>query len=113
MLRFQTALATVLICCVAFVSCERGQQMLDPADMMDTGDAPSVDTEMHKSWMSVMLDAPTMTPEEAAAAMNPAGTGQVHGMGTRTVYFNEAGAMANKEGTMYPAGYHDCQRDHG
>ena len=25
-------------------------------------------------------------------------------MGSRTVYFNEAGAMANKAGTAYPAG---------
>ena len=104
MLRFQIALAIILVSCVAFVACDRGQQMLDPADMMDTGDAPSVDTETHKSWMSVMLPAPTMTVEEAAAAMNPGGTGQVHGLGTRTVYFNESAAMANMAGTAYPAG---------
>ena len=51
-----------------------------------------------------MLDAPTMTVEEAAAAMNAGGTGAAHGMGTRTVYFDEAAAMANMAGTMYPAG---------
>ena len=35
MLRFQIALAIILVGCVAFVACERGQQMLDPADMTD------------------------------------------------------------------------------
>ena len=106
MLRFQIALAIILVGCVAFVACDRGQQMLTPVDMMDPSDDPSVDTETHKSWMSVMLPAPTMTVEEAAAAMNPGGTGQIHGMGTRTVYFNEVGAMANKDETitMYPVG---------
>ena len=114
MLRFQIALAIILVGCVAFVACERGQQMLDPADVMDPGtDPPMVDTETYKTWMSVMLDAPTMTVEEAAAAMNAGGTGAAHGMGTRTVYFDEAAAMANMAGTMYPAGGHDCQRDHG
>ena len=113
MLRFQIALAIILVGCVAFVACERGQQMLDPGDITDTGTTPAVDME-YKSWTDfVMLDAPTMTVEEAAAAMNPGGTGQAHGMGTRTVYFNEAAAMANMAGTMYPAGGHDCQRDHG
>lgn len=60
----------------------------------------------HHSWMSVELPAPMMTVEEAAAAMNAAGTGQAHGTGMRTVYFNEAAAMANlAEGDkMYPAG---------
>ena len=104
MLKFQIALAIILVGCVAFVACERS--MVDLADMTDPGDAPAVDTETHKSWMSVMLPAPTMTVEEAAAAMNPGGTGQAHGMGTRTVYFNETGAMANKDETMtmYPVG---------
>ena len=112
MLRFQIALAVILISCVAFVSCDRAQQVLEPVadDMMDTpGDMPTdmmpmMDMTMHKSWMHVMLPAPTMTVEEAAAAMNPGGTGAAHGMGTRTVYFNEAGATANMAGTAYPAG---------
>ena len=47
-----------------------------------------------------------MTVEEAAAAaMNPAGTGQAHGTGSRTVYFNEVGAMANRAGITAPAEY--------
>ena len=56
--------------------------------------------------MSVDLPAPMMTVEEAKAAMNAAGTGAAHTPGVRTVYFNEAAAMANMaEGDkMYPAG---------
>ena len=105
MLKLQITLIAILIACVAFVSCERAQKMLEPVDTVDTGPSmPMVmDMEMHKSWMSVMLPAPTMTIMEAAAAMNPGGTGAAHGMGTRTVYFNEAGAMANMAGTAYPA----------
>ena len=104
MLKFQIALATLLICSIAFVSCGRVQDLLEPP-------ADDTPTEMvmemmaaHKSWDHVMLPAPTMTIPEAAAAMNPGGTGQAHGVGTRTVYFNEVGAMANRAGTAYPAG---------
>ena len=109
MLRFQIALAIILVGCVAFVACERGQQMLDPADMTDPGDDKPMEMPMDMMDMtmytsSITLDAPTMTVEEAAAAMNPGGTGAAHGMGSRTVYFNEAGAMANMAGTAYPAG---------
>ena len=110
MLRFQIALVIILVGCVAFVACERGQQMLEPGDMTDTGDAKPMDMTMEMMDMtmytsSVKLDAPTMTVAEAAAAMNPGGTGAAHGMGSRTVYFNEAGAMANMAGTIpYPAG---------
>ncbi len=108
MLRFQIALAIILVGCVAFVACERGQQMLDPADMTDPGtDKPMtmdmMDMTMYTS--SVTLDAPTMTVDEAKAAMDPPATGAAHGTGSRTVYFNEAGAMANMAGTVpYPAG---------
>ena len=113
MLKFRIALVTVfLICCVAFVACERGQQVLEPSGMMDTDDAPSMDMDMmeimmdYTSWEHVMLPAPTMTVEEAAAAMNPGGTGAAHvGKTTRTAYFNEVGAMANKAGVEeYPVG---------
>ena len=110
MLRFQIALAVILISCVAFVSCDRTQRMLEPVadDMMATDDMmppmEMMDMETHRSWMHVMLPAPTMTVEEAAAAMNPGGTGAAHGMGSRTVYFNEVGAMANVAGTAYPTG---------
>ena len=102
MLKFQIALATLLICSIAFVSCGRVQDLLEPP-------ADDTPTEMvmemmaaHKSWDHVMLPAPTMTIPEAAAAMNPGGTGQAHGVGTRTVYFNEVGAMANRAGAAYP-----------
>ncbi len=107
MLKFQIALAIILVGCVAFVACERG--MVDPGDMTDPGDDKPMDMTMDMMDMtmytsSITLDAPTMTVAEAAAAMNPGGTGAAHGMGSRTVYFNEAGAMANKAGTAYPAG---------
>ena len=41
-----------------------------------------------------------------AEVTKPSESGGAHGMGTRTVYFNEAGAMANKDATMtmYPVG---------
>ncbi|MDE0484321.1 MAG: cytochrome P460 family protein [Candidatus Poribacteria bacterium] len=117
MLKYQITLIAVLIGCVAFVACDRAQQVLEPVmpdpepEMMDTGDMTGMmdmvmDMMAHKSWMSVDLPAPTMTVEEAAAAMNAAGTGQAHGTGIRTVYFNEAAAMANMaEGDkMYPVG---------
>ncbi len=63
-----------------------------------------MDSTMYMSWASVELPAPTMTVAEAAAAMNPGGTGAAHGEGTRTAYINDIGAMANMEGTAYPAG---------
>ena len=113
MLKFQIALATLLICSIAFVSCGRVQDLLEPP-------ADDTPTEMvmemmaaHKSWDHVMLPAPTMTIPEAAAAMNPGGTGQAHGVGTRTVYFNEVGAMANRAGAAYPRRDHDCQGSYG
>ena len=118
MLRFQIALAIILVGCVAFVACERGQQILDEPSMMPSDDMPTdmildmIKMDTHKSWMSVMLPAPTMTVAEAMAAMNPPGTGAAHnpahattGITTpRTFYINDIGVMANKEGTMYPAG---------
>lgn len=111
MLKLRGVLIAILIACVAFVSCNRGQQMLNPAaddmmtadDMMDTI-MDTMDPTMYMSWASVDLPAPEQTLEEAIAAMNPGGTGAAHGVGTRTVYFNEAGATANMEGTAYPAG---------
>lgn len=115
MLRFQIALAIILVGCVAFVACERGQQMLDPVDMTDTGDAKPMDMvldmikmDTHKSWMSVMLPAPVpmadaTSPAETGAAHNPAHA--TTGITTaRTFYINDIGVMANKEGTMYSAG---------
>ena len=116
MLKIQIALIAILIATVTFVSCERGQKMLDPIaddmmadDMMATDDmmkmmTDMMDSTMYMSWASVELPAPTMTVAEAAAALNPGGTGAAHGEGTRTAYINDIGAMANMEGTTYPAG---------
>ena len=53
---------------------------------------------------SVDLPAPEMTVEEAKAAMNPAGTGQAHNVGIRTVYMNDIGAMTSAEDTAFRAG---------
>ena len=111
MLKFQITLIAILIGCVAFVSCERAQKVLEPAtDDMMAGDDMTMDMTMdmmmdmtmHKSWMHVMLPA----PGPQAEATSPAETGEVHGMGTRTVYINEAGIMAMKDMSMtaFPAG---------
>lgn len=114
MLRYQVVLITILILSVAFMACNRMQDtleqvMMDPeTEMMEPDDQMEMVMEMamHHSWASVDLEAPMMTVEEAAAAMNAAGTGQAHGTGVRTVYFNDVAAMANMaEGDkMYPAG---------
>ena len=109
MLRFQIALTIILVGCMAFVSCGGQRQPALVAPVVDdmSTDMSMEMTEMmaaHKSWASVMLPAPMMTVEEAAAAMNPGGTGAIHGEGPRTVYFNEAAAMANRAGTAYPVG---------
>ncbi|MCE2413506.1 cytochrome P460 family protein [Candidatus Poribacteria bacterium] len=111
MLKVHIALIALLIACVAFMSCDRGQKMLQPVadDMMAADDmmkmmTDMMDSTMYMSWASVELPAPTMTVAEAAAAMNAAGTGAAHGEGTRTAYINDIGAMANMDGTAYPAG---------
>lgn len=107
MLKFKVALIAILIGCVAFVSCDRTQKVLKPvADDMMTGDdvmmdmMKMLDATMYMSWPHVMLPAPGALD----AATNPAETGEVHGMGTRTVYINDIGVTANEDGTMYPAG---------
>ncbi len=102
MLKFQILFIVVLISCLAFVSCNRTQKVLQPAgDAMDTMmDDHMMDMMAHKSWAHTMLPAPG--PQEDAGS--PAETGGVHGMGSRTVYINDVGVMANKEGMMYPAG---------
>ena len=117
MLKVQIALIAILIAGVVFISCDKGQKMLEPVvddmkaaeDTMATDDMmmdmmKMMDETMYMSWASVALPAPAMTVEEAAAAMNPGGTGAIHGEGSRTVYINDIGAMANKAGTMYSAG---------
>ena len=120
MLKPQIALIAILIACVAFVSCERTQKMLEPvADDMMTDDDMStdmmmmdmmkmLDPTMYMSWAHVALPAPApmaeaTSPMETGAAHNPAhvATGVTT---SRTFYINDIGAMANKAGTMYPAG---------
>jgi len=124
MLKPQIALIAILIACVAFVSCERTQKMLEPVaddmmagDDMMTGDDMStdmmmdmmmLDPTMYMSWAHVALPAPApmaeaTSPIETGAAHNPAhvATGVTT---SRTFYINDIGAMANKAGTMYPAG---------
>ena len=111
MLKSQIALIAILIVSVAFVSCDRAQQMLDPVVVEDmrTDMKKILDAGTYTSWASLVLPAPTMTVAEAEAAGNAAGTGAAHNPGSdvftsRTVYINEMGAMANKAGTAYPAG---------
>ena len=126
MLKVQVALIAILIASVTFVSCDRGQQMLEPVvdDMMaaddtmatETPDAmmmdmmKTIDPSVYMSWAHVALPAPTMTVAEAAAAGDAAATGAAHNPGSdvftsRTVYINDIGAMANKAGTTpYPDG---------
>ena len=111
MSKVQIALIAILIVSVAFVSCDRAQQMLDPVVVEDmrTDMQKILDAGTYTSWASLVLPAPTMTVAEAEAAGNAAGTGAAHNPGSdvftsRTVYINEMGAMANKAGTAYPAG---------
>ena len=111
MLKFQIALAIILVGCTAFLSCGRAQQMLDPGnEEMDMETPMEMDMEApmemamemmaaHKSWDYKMLPAP---PQEVT---KPEESGGAHGMGSRTVYFNEIGAMANRAGVMSPAEY--------
>ena len=106
MLKLQVALIAILIVCVAFVSCSRDhgpleqvtKEIMGADDMMAADDM--MDMAAHASWMNVALPA----PGPAADATSPAETGGVHGLGTRTVYVNDIGVMANEEGTEYPAG---------
>ena len=126
MLKVQVALIAILIASVTFVSCERGQKMLEPVvdDMMAADDTMAtetpdammmdmmkmIDPSVYMSWAHVALPAPTMTVAEAAAAGDAAATGAAHNPGSdvftsRTVYINDIGAMANKAGTTpYPDG---------
>ena len=105
LLKFRVALIATLITCVTFVSCDRMQKAVTPAadDMVATDDITMdmmMDMSMYMSWEHVMLPAPG--PAEGATI--PAETGGVHGLGTRTVYINDIGTVANKAGTEYPAG---------
>lgn len=89
MLKFQITLIAILICCMAFISCSRTQEALDDV-MIDPEPEMMLDYTM---WENTMLDGALMDFG-----------GEAHDLGARTIYFNEAAAMANKEGTDYPVG---------
>ena len=89
MLKYQITLILVLIGCIAFVACERAQEALMPV-MPDPEPEMMVD---YSSWEHTMLDGAVMEFG-----------GEAHDLGARIVYFNEAAAMANKDGTDYPVG---------
>ena len=84
MLKFQISLIAILICCMAFMSCDRSQDALEVVMVKPPAE--------HLSWMSVTLPVPMGTT--------------AHDAGSRTIYFNEAAAMTNMaEGDkMYPVG---------
>ncbi len=97
MLKLQVVLIAVLIGCIGFVACERTQTVLETA--LEPGTMDPEITEMtgmdaHKSWEHTMLEGPWLDFKGDAA----------HDLGSRTIYFNEAAAMANKAGTEYPIG---------
>ncbi len=110
MFKCQLALVTILIFCVAFISCERTQKTLVPtmpaketmpiAKMMTVMDADMI--QIYKSWMSVALPAPGALGKDTA----PPQTGAVHGLGTRTVYLNESGVKVLKDASAetFPVG---------
>ena len=58
MLRFQIALAIILVGCIAFLSCGREQPVLD--QVTDDGMPMGMTEEepAYRSWASVMLEAP-------------------------------------------------------
>ena len=104
MQKFQLGLIAMLICCVAFISCERTQKMMAPAEPVEEA-MPTDMTDMmdmmadYMSWAKVELPAP---PAEFTDAKD---SGSAHGAGTRTVYINEAGAAAQAAAMeTYPVG---------
>ncbi len=104
MQKFQLGLIAMLICCVAFISCERTQKMMAPAEPVEEA-MPTDMTDMmdmmadYMSWAKVELPAPP------AAFTDAKDSGSAHGAGTRTVYINEAGAAAQAAAMeTYPVG---------
>lgn len=104
MQKFQLGLIAMLICCVAFISCERTQKMMAPAEPVEEA-MPTDMTDMmdmmadYMSWAKVELPAPP------AAFTDAKDSGGAHGAGTRTVYINEAGAAAQAAAMeTYPVG---------
>ena len=101
MLRYQVGLIALLIACVAFISCDELVELLTPPapeedmpdDLMDTMMGLPMYISMYTSWLSKSY------PEAV-------GPGEKHGLGARTVYINDVGAMALEDEnlTAYPAG---------
>ena len=104
MQKFQLGLIAMLICCVAFVSCERTQKMMAPAEPTEEAMPADMADMMdmmadYMSWAKVELPAPPAEFED------PKDSGSAHGAGTRTVYINEAGAAAQAAAMeTYPVG---------
>ena len=104
MQKFQLGLIAMLICCVAFISCERTQKMMAPAEPVEEAMPTDMKDMMdmmadYMSWAKVELPAP---PTEFTDAKD---SGSAHGAGTRTVYINEAGAAAQAAAMeTYPVG---------
>ena len=104
MQKFQLGLIAMLICCVAFISCERTQKMMAPAEPVEE----AMPTDM-KDMMDMMADymswAKVELPAPPAAFTDAKDSGGAHGAGTRTVYINEAGAAAQAAAMeTYPVG---------
>ncbi|MDE0636904.1 MAG: cytochrome P460 family protein [Candidatus Poribacteria bacterium] len=91
MLKFQITLIAILIGCMAFVACERTQDVLE--DVMMDPEPGTMEMDAYKSWENRMLDGPWLDFK-----------GDAHDLGARTIYLNEAAAMANKAGMAYPVG---------
>lgn len=91
MLKFQITLIAILICSMAFVACERTQDVLE--DVMMDPEPGMMEMDAYKSWENRMLDGPWLDFK-----------GDAHDLGARTIYLNEAAAMANKAGMAYPVG---------
>ena len=105
MLRFQITLTIIFVGCIAFLSCNTDTPMDRTVDRTVDVVMDGTAMDAYKSWTSVKLPAPEQTADAALENGNFAEAGQVHGTGTRTVYFNEVGATANMEGAItYPTG---------
>lgn len=94
MLKYQIAFLIMLIGCVAIVSCSRTQDTLMPIMDDPTGMDDQMGMDAYRSWTDMItLDGPLVEFK-----------GEAHDLGSRTIYFNEAAAMANNAGTDYPVG---------
>ena len=116
MLKFQITLMLILIACVAFISCERVSEILEPPLSVDEGiiaeDTLAAITEAlgaYKSWRYAQL-----LPTPPATFTEPKDSGSAHGLGNRTVYLNETdhqfyrtvpGSIATGTPVVFPTGH--------